>query len=121
MVKWSSSKEKMNETGADILVEWSCGIERNQSMRILVLGRMAVHKKRINERGPYILVKWSCGNERNQSMRILVLGRMAVHKKRINERGPCILSFCSWYYSRKRGRGVSPRFQLFVFGANQRN
>ena len=103
MVKWSSSKERVNERGADILVEWS------------------FTKERINERGPYILVKWSCGNERNQSMRTLVLGRMAVHKKRINERGPCILSFCSWCYLRKRGRGVRPRFQLFVFGANQRN
>ena len=94
MVKWSSSKEKMNETGADILVEWSSA------------------KERITERGPYILVEWSCGNERNQSMRVLVLGRMAVDKKRINERGPCILSFCSWCYSRKREHGVSPRSQV---------
>ena len=41
-------------------------------------------------------------------------------KERVNEKGPYILSFRFWCYSRKRGRGVSPSFQLCVFGANQR-
>ena len=62
------------------LVEWSCPNKKNKLMRILIFGRMVVHKERINERKKVIyFVEWSCANERYISMKTLIFGRMVVH------------------------------------------
>ena len=42
-------KERINERGPYIFVQWSCENKGNKSMRTLIFGRKAVHKERINE------------------------------------------------------------------------
>ena len=64
MVKWSDTKERINEREPYFFVEWSCINKRSQSMWTLIFGRMVVYKKKkLKERGPHIFVKWSCANK----------------------------------------------------------
>ena len=54
--------------------------KKKKLMRMLIFGRMVVHKERINERKKVIyFVEWSCANERYISMKTLIFGRMVVH------------------------------------------
>ena len=43
MVEWSCTKERLNERGPYILVEWSCANKRNKGVATLNSGRMVVH------------------------------------------------------------------------------
>ena len=43
MVEWSCTKERLNERGPYIFVEWSCAYKRNKSVGTLNSGRMVVH------------------------------------------------------------------------------
>ena len=63
MVKWSFTKERINERRPYIFVEWSCT------------------KERIKERGPN--VEWSCANKRNKLVWTLIFGRMVVYERKI--------------------------------------
>ena len=46
MVEWPCTKERINERGQDILVEWSCANKRNKSMRTQFFNRMVVHNRK---------------------------------------------------------------------------
>ena len=43
MVEWSCTKEKINERGPYISVEWSCANKRSESVGTLNSGRMVEH------------------------------------------------------------------------------
>ena len=43
MVEWSCTKERLNERGPYIFVEWSCAYKINKSVGTLNSGRMVVH------------------------------------------------------------------------------
>ena len=43
MVEWSCTKERLNERGPYIFVEWWCANKRNKSVGTINSGRMVVH------------------------------------------------------------------------------
>ena len=51
MVKWSCTKERFNERGPYIFVEWSGAYKINKSVGILNSGRMVVHIDSAKMRG----------------------------------------------------------------------
>ena len=83
MVEWSCTKERLNERGSYIFVEWSCANKKNKSVSTLSLGWMVVTKERTNEKEPHIWVKWSFAHKINKSMRTLSFGQMVVYKRKI--------------------------------------
>ena len=79
MVEWSCTKERINERGPCIFVEWSCANKINKSLRTLSLGRMQCTKERINEKGPNISVEWSYAHKRSKWVGTISSGWMIVH------------------------------------------
>ena len=141
MVEWSCTKERLNERGPYIFVEWSCGNKRNKSLWKLNSGQMVVHIASAKipdceERTypPFKHLLWAIPRlivtrfqfylpsgwdllKRNEGMGSTSSPAHLFVIRRRRKRG---LENCSMD---KGGHGVSTRFYLIVlvFGVNQEN
>ena len=80
LVEWSFEKERLNERGSCMLVEWSSANKRNKSMRITILGRMAVHKR----------------ENKLKRTKYFVFSFLVLLKEKRTQCESTVLSFCSW-------------------------
>ena len=121
-------KERINERGSHIFVEWSPANKRNKSVRDLIFGWMVVHKRKNKWKRTiyfcqlvvYKQKKWISGNPKFRRV------RGASHHPTFIGNCPTISHTSSRWMSspsRKSRRRVSPRFPLTVFvsGVNQEN